>query len=71
MPKQKSSSSAKRRFKILKSGKIKRAQSGKAHKANFHASPKRRKNVRNKNKGAYVFEGEARTVKILVGKGGR
>jgi len=67
MPKQKSSSSAKRRFKILKSGKIKRAQSGKAHIANS----KRRKKIRNLNKGAYVFEGEAKTIKILVGKGGR
>ena len=71
MPKQKSSSSAKRRFKVLKSGKIKRAHAGKAHKANFRCNSKRRKNIRNLNKGAYVFEGEAKTIKILVGKGGR
>ncbi len=71
MPKQKSSSSAKRRFKVLKSGKIKRACAGKAHMANFHASPKRRKKIRNLNKGGYVFEGEAKTIRLLVGKGGR
>ncbi len=71
MPKQKSSSSAKRRFKVLKSGKIKRVHAGKAHKANRNGHSKKRKEIRNLNKGAYVFEGEAKTVKLLVGKGGR
>ena len=66
MPKQKSNSAAKKRFNVLPSGKIKRGQQGHRHKLN--ASIKNRKRKNNLTKSAFVFEGEAKSVKQLVQK---
>lgn len=66
MPKQKSNSAAKKRFNVLPSGKVKRGQQG--HRHNLNAAIKGRKQKNNLTKGAYVFEGEAKTIKTLVQK---
>lgn len=63
--KMKSNKAAQKRMRVKPNGQIKRAQSGKAH----LAKSKPRKTIRNLNKGAYVFEGEARTMKTLTQKG--
>lgn len=66
MPKQKSSSAAKKRFIVLPSGKVKRGHQHKRH--NLNSALKSRKTKRELRKGAYVFEGEAKTIKQLVQK---
>ncbi len=67
MPKQRSNSAAKKRFNVLPSGKVKRAQQNKSH--NLNSALKRRKQKRNLRKGAYVANSaEAKTVRKLVQK---
>jgi large subunit ribosomal protein L35 len=63
MPKLKSHSGAKKRFRLKKSGVIKR---NKAY-ARHILSTKATKRKRGLRKGTYVFKGEARTVKRLLG----
>lgn len=62
MPKQKSHSASKKRFVVLKSGKIKRAQSGKNHKL----GKKTTKRTRNLRSTAYVNETQSKTVKSML-----
>ena len=62
MPKQKSHRGAAKRFKVLKSGKIKRAQAYKSHYLN-HKTTKRTRNLR---KGTYVSDAETKMVKALL-----
>lgn len=62
MPKQKSHSSTKKRFWLTASGKVKRAQSGKNHKA----ETKNRKRKRNLRKIAYVSTAQESTVKNMI-----
>ena len=64
MPKQKSSSAAKKRFIVLKSGKVKRGRQNKRHLlASKETGRKRRL-----RQGAYVEGKQIKTVKALVGK---
>jgi large subunit ribosomal protein L35 len=65
MPKMKSHSGAKKRFKLVASGKIKRAQKGKNHILN----KKNRKRIRNLRQTAYVDKTQEKTIRTLV-KGG-
>lgn len=62
MPKQKSHSASKKRFRVLKSGKVKRAQSNKNHKL----TKKTTKRTRNLRGPAYVEETKAKTVKKML-----
>ena len=62
MPKQKTNSSAKKRFVVKKSGVIKRNQQGKRHILTKKSS-KRKRDLR---KGAYVSSAEQKTIKTLV-----
>ena len=63
MPKMKTHSGAKKRImKITKNGKIKRAQAYKSH----ILTKKPTKRTRNLRKAAYVFSGEAKTIKKLI-----
>ncbi len=62
MPKQKTNSSAKKRFEVKKSGVIKRNQQGKRHILTKKSS-KRKRDLR---KGAYVSSAEQKTIKTLV-----
>lgn len=64
MPKQKSSSAAKKRFSVKPSGKVKRARQNKRHILTKKETGRKRELKRS----AYVFEGEAKTIKKLVGK---
>ena len=59
MPKQKSHSGSKKRFDVTGSGRVKRAQSGKNHKA----GEKPRKRKRNLRQTAFVSETQELTVK--------
>ena len=63
MPKQKSSSAAKKRFVVLKSGKIKRAQQNRRH----ILAKKETGRKRHLRATAYVSETQAKTIKKLVG----
>lgn len=63
MPKQKNSSAAKKRFRVLSSGKVKRAHQNKRH----LLSTKETGRKRNLRQGAYVEGKQVKTVKILVG----
>jgi len=62
MPKLKSHSGASKRFKVLKSGKIKRAKAYKSHILN-KKSAKRKRNLR---KGTYMSETNAGAIKKLL-----
>lgn len=62
MPKQKTNSSAKKRFDVKKSGVIKRNQQGKRH----ILTKKSSKRKRDLKKGAYVSSAEQKTIKTLV-----
>ncbi len=66
MPKQKNRSAVKKRFIVLKSGKVKRGQQNHRH----LLSNKERHRKRNLRQGAYVEGKQVKTVKILVGKQG-
>lgn len=62
MPKQKSHSGAKKRFSVKKSGKVKRAQSGKNH----ILSKKTTKRTRGLRKGAYVDNTQEKTIRDMI-----
>jgi len=62
MPKQKTSSAAKKRFKMTGAGLIKRAKAYKNHKLNG----KTRKTKRNLRHGGYVSTQEAKTIATLI-----
>ena len=64
MPKQKNSSAAKKRFVVMPSGRVKRAKQNKRH----ILTKKETKRKRDLRKTAYVFKGEEKTIKKLVGK---
>lgn len=63
MPKQKSHSGAKKRFRYKKSGLIKRSRAFHRH----MLSDKKAKRKRKLATPGYVFRGEARTIKTLLG----
>ena len=62
MPKQKTNSSAKKRFREKPSGAIKRAQQGRRH----ILTKKTTKNKRDLRQGTYVDATQAKTIKTLV-----
>lgn len=62
MPKQKSHSGAKKRFKITKNGQIKRGHSGKSHLLT-KKSPKRKRALRT---ASYVDESRAKSIKKIL-----
>ena len=62
MPKMKTKSGAKKRFRVTASGKIKRAHSGKNH----ILTKKSRKRKNNLRKGDYVDATQQKTIKTLV-----
>ena len=66
MNKQKNSSAAKKRFIVLKSGKVKRGRQNKRH----LLSTKETGRKRNLRRGAYVEGKQIKTVKTLVGHQG-
>ena len=63
MPKQKSNSAAKKRFVVLKSGKIKRAKQNKRH----ILTKREAKRKRGLRQAAYVSSTQEKTIKKLVG----
>ncbi len=63
MPKQRNNSAAKKRFVVLKSGKIKRAKQNKRH----ILTKKETKRKRDLRKTAYVSSTQEKTIKKLVG----
>lgn len=63
MPKQKNNSAAKKRFVVLKNGKIKRGHQNKRHCLTVKETGRKRE-ARRTN---YVFKGQAKTVAKLVG----
>ncbi len=63
MPKQKTSSAAKKRFIVLSSGKIKRGRQNKRHLLTSKETGRKRA----LRQGAYVEGKQVKTVKILVG----
>lgn len=63
MPKQKTHSGAKKRFRAKKSGLIKRGKACKRH----ILTSKRPKRKGRLSVGAYVFKGEAKTIRRLLG----
>lgn len=62
MPKQKTHSGAKKRFKLTKSGKIKRAHANKSHILNKKTT-KRKRGLR---KSAYIDKSNAAVIKKLI-----
>lgn len=62
MPKQKTSSAAKKRLNLLKSGKIKRAQQNRRH----ILTKKTTKRKRGLRQGAYVSKTQAKTMTALI-----
>ena len=66
MPKQRNRSAVKKRFIVLKSGRVKRGQQNHRH----LLSNKERHIKRDLRQGAYVEGKQVKTVKILVGKQG-
>ncbi len=62
MPKQKSHRGSAKRFRVLKSGKVKRAQMGKNHILN----KKTTKRTRHLRQTAYVDKAQLRTVKRML-----
>lgn len=62
MPKQKSHSASKKRFNVLKSGRVKREQCNKNHKV----GKKTAKRIRNLRGGAYVDQTQEKTVKNML-----
>ncbi len=62
MPKMKSHGGAKKRFRVTKSGQLKRARAYKNHILN----KKTRKRIRNLRKGAYVDSTQLSTIKNMI-----
>jgi len=68
MPKMKSHSGAKKRFRVTKSGtRVKRACQNKNHILNKKSRERKRK----LRAGDYVASGQERTIKGLIGAGGK
>lgn len=66
MPKMKTRRGAAKRFKIKKSGKIKRAKAYKSHILNNdHKSPKRKRNLR---KQTYADQTNRKAIRKMLGK---
>ena len=63
MPKQKTNSAAKKRFKLTPSGKVKRSKQNKRHLLTDKETGRKRK----LRQGAYVSSGEEKTIKKLIG----
>ncbi len=63
MPKMKSHSGAKKRFRLTANGQIKRAKQNKNHILN----KKTRKRKRNLRQGGYVNETQAATIRSMIG----
>lgn len=63
MPKQKNNSAAKKRFIVLKSGRVKRGHQNKRHLLSTKETQRKRK----LRQGAYVEGKQIKTVKHLVG----
>ncbi|HIU99978.1 MAG TPA: 50S ribosomal protein L35 [Candidatus Stercoripulliclostridium merdipullorum] len=63
MPKMKSHSGAKKRFRLTANGQIKRAKQNKNHILN----KKTRKRKRNLRQGGYVNETQAATIRNMIG----
>lgn len=63
MPKQKNSSAAKKRFIVLKSGRVKRGHQNKRHLLSTKETQRKRK----LRQGAYVEGKQIKTVKHLIG----
>ncbi len=66
MSKQKTHSGAKKRFIVLKSGKVKRGQQNHRH----LLAGKERHRKRDLRQGAYVEGKQIKTIKLIVGKQG-
>ncbi len=62
MPKMKTKSAAKKRFRVTASGKVKRQHSGKNH----ILTKKARKRKNNLRQGAYVDNTQEKTIKTLI-----
>ncbi|NLC16880.1 MAG: 50S ribosomal protein L35 [Clostridiales bacterium] len=62
MPKMRSHTGAKKRFRVTGGGKLKRGQQGKNH----ILTKKRRKTVRNLRQTAYVSQTQASTIKKMI-----
>lgn len=62
MPKMKTHRASAKRFKLTKSGRVKRAQAYKSHILN----KKSRKRKRNLRQGAYVSKAEEKNVKAMI-----
>ena len=62
MPKMKTKSGAKKRFRVTASGKIKRSHAGKNH----NLTKKARKRKNNLASGAYVDAGQQKTISTLI-----
>ena len=62
MPKMKTKSGAKKRFRLTATGKVKRAHAGKNH----ILTKKNRKRKKNLCKGALVDAGQQKTIKTLI-----
>ncbi|MCL2755943.1 MAG: 50S ribosomal protein L35 [Firmicutes bacterium] len=68
MPKMKSHSGAKKRFKVNKAGtRVKRACQNKNHILNKKSRERKRK----LRQGDYVHSGQERMIKALIGEGGK
>lgn len=62
MPKMKTHRGAAKRFRVTKSGKVKRAKAYKSHILN-KKSPKRKRNLR---KGTYISSQEEKNIRMLI-----
>lgn len=62
MPKQKSHSAAKKRFRVTKNGLVKRSKMGKNH-ILTKKSTKRKRGLR---QGTYVNDNQAKTIKTMI-----
>ena len=62
MPKMRSHSGAKKRFRVTGGGKLKRGQQGKNH----ILAKKRRKTIRNLRKTDYVSDTQEKTIKTII-----
>ena len=62
MPKMKSHTGAKKRFRVTGGGKLKRGQQGKNH----ILTKKRHKTIRNLRQTAYVSETQSSTIKKMI-----
>ena len=66
MPKIKTHSGAKKRFKLTKSGKVKRAQAGKRHNLNSSCFGKSKKRKRKLRQGAMADASNVKAIKLLI-----